>query len=379
VRSIGFAAAFLLLVLQLGGGDLAARPRWTEREAAEWYAKQPWLVGVNYIPSDAINQLEMFQAETFNPTLINEELTLAQKAGMNTLRVFLQDQLWQQDSEGLKNRLNKFLGLASSHGMKTILVLFDSCWDPDPKTGPQHPPIPGVHNSGWVQSPGKHELRDQAFEPILEAYVKAVVGTFAADDRVLGWDIWNEPDNGLGDKESDVPKKVERANWLLPKAFAWAREMNPSQPITSAVWVGNWTDASFESTTTKTQLSESDVISFHNYGWPEEFELRIKELLPQHRPILCTEYMARSEGSTFDGSLPIARDYNVAAISWGLVAGKTQTYLPWDSWDRPYVKVQPSIWFHDLFRPDGTPYRQRELDLILDLTRGGVQTKRSPN
>lgn len=379
MRLVQFAAAFLFFVLQLGGGDVAARPRWTEREAVEWYAKQPWLVGVNYIPSDAINQLEMFQAATFNPTLIDKELALAEKAGMNTLRVFLQDQLWQEDPQGLKARLDSFLGLASSHGMKTILVLFDSCWDPDPKPGPQHPPIPGVHNSGWVQSPGRRELMDQAFEPALEAYVKGLVGTFAADDRVLGWDIWNEPDNGLGDKERDVPKKVERANWLLPKAFAWARDMNPSQPLTSAVWVGNWTDPSLESTTTKIQLGESDVISFHNYGWPEHFEFRIKQLLPQQRPILCTEYMARSEGSTFDGSLPIAREYNVAAISWGLVAGKTQTYLPWDSWDRPYVKVQPSIWFHDVFRPDGTPYRQHEIDLILDLTRRGVQTTYSPN
>lgn len=197
MRLVQFAAAFLFFVLQLGGGDVAARPRWTEREAVEWYAKQPWLVGVNYIPSDAINQLEMFQAATFNPTLIDKELALAEKAGMNTLRVFLQDQLWQEDPQGLKARLDSFLGLASSHGMKTILVLFDSCWDPDPKPGPQHPPIPGVHNSGWVQSPGRRELMDQAFEPALEAYVKGLVGTFAADDRVLGWDIWNEPDNGL--------------------------------------------------------------------------------------------------------------------------------------------------------------------------------------
>ena len=109
MRLVQFAAAFLFFVLQLGGRDLAARPRWTEREAVGWYAKQPWLVGVNYIPSDAINQLEMFQAATFNPTLIDKELALAEKAGMNTLRVFLQDQLWQEDPQGLKDRLDSFL------------------------------------------------------------------------------------------------------------------------------------------------------------------------------------------------------------------------------------------------------------------------------
>ena len=67
--------------------------RWSEARANEWYAKQPWLVGSNFIPSDAINELEMFQATTFNPALIDKELGMAESIGMNTMRVFLQDQL----------------------------------------------------------------------------------------------------------------------------------------------------------------------------------------------------------------------------------------------------------------------------------------------
>ena len=348
------------------------RARWSEQQANDWYAKQPWLVGANFIPSDAINQLEMFQAATFNPALNDKELGLGESIGMNTMRVFLQDQLWQQDPEGFKKRLDIFLSIASKHHIKPLLVLFDSCWETDPRLGPQHPPIPGIHNSGWVQSPGKRELLDPAYEPKLKAYVVGVVGAFATDDRILGWDVWNEPDNGGGDKASDVPAKVRRVNELLPKAFTWARSANPSQPLTSGVWTGDWSDPSKESVTTKIQLSESDVISFHNYGWPEEFEARIKELQIQHRPIICTEYMARGAGSTFDGSLPIAKKYNVGAINWGLVAGKTQTYFPWDSWQRPYVLIQPTIWFHDVFRQDDTPYRQHEVELIRQLTGRGI-------
>jgi len=348
------------------------RARWSEQQANDWYAKQPWLVGANFIPSDAINQLEMFQAATFNPALNDKELGLGESIGMNTMRVFLQDQLWQQDPEGFKKRLDIFLSIASKHHIKPLLVLFDSCWETDPRLGPQHPPIPGIHNSGWVQSPGKRELLDPAYEPKLKAYVVGVVGAFATDDRILGWDVWNEPDNGGGDKASDVPAKVRRVNELLPKAFAWARSANPSQPLTSGVWTGDWSDPSKESVTTKIQLSESDVISFHNYGWPEEFEARIKELQIQHRAIICTEYMARGAGSTFDGSLPIAKKYNVGAINWGLVAGKTQTYFPWDSWQRPYVLIQPTIWFHDVFRQDDTPYRQHEVELIRQLTGRGI-------
>ena len=346
--------------------------RWSAEKANAWYAEQPWLVGANYVPSDAINQLEMFQAATWNPELNDKELGMAEGIGMNTMRVFLQDQLWEQDPEGFKKRLDAFLTIASRHGIRPVFVLFDSCWEPNPKLGPQHPPIPGVHNSGWVQSPGAKGLMDPAYEPKLEAYVKGVVGAFANDKRVLAWDVWNEPDNGNGShKAGEPPNKAELVDRLLPKAFAWARSQHPTQPLTSGVWEGDWSHPDHESPTTKIQLAESDVISFHNYSWPEGFEARIKELQPYGRPIICTEYMARGAGSTFDNSLPIAKKYHVGAINWGLVAGKTQTYLPWDSWQKPYVESQPTVWFHEVFRQDDTPYRQHEVDLIRELTGRG--------
>ena len=372
----GFAGAVLICLVGTMPRQAATTPvaeRWSADRANQWYARQPWLVGANYIPSDSINELEMFQAATFNPALNDKELGMAESIGMNTIRVFLQDQLWKQDPEGFKARLDTFLSIAASHHIRPILVLFDSCWGTDPKLGPQHPPIPGIHNSGWVQSPGKQRLLDQAVEPELAAYVEGIVGAFAEDQRVLAWDIWNEPDNQGGDALEDVAAKVQRVDELLPRAFAWARSVHPSQPITSAVWAGNWHDPDKESVTTKIQLEQSDVISFHDYGWPEVFEARIQELQKMDRPILCTEYMARGAGSTFDGSLPIAHQYHVAAINWGLVAGKTQTYLPWDSWQRPYVLTQPTIWFHEVFRQDGTPYRQHEVDLIRQLTHPGTR------
>lgn len=361
------------LALSLAIPTVAQQPqRWTEEAANAWYAKQPWLVGANFVPSDAINQLEMFQAATFNPALNDKELGLAESIGMNTMRVFLHDQLWQQDPQGFTKRLDAFLTIAAKHHIRPLFVLFDSCWEPNPQLGPQHPPIPGVHNSGWVQSPGGAELSDPSYEPKLKAYVEGVVGAFAKDDRVLGWDIWNEPDN-TNDKRFGEPKnKPELVAALLPKAFAWARSVHPIQPLTSGVWAGDWTDPAKQSAVTKIQLAESDIITFHNYDWPEVFEARVKSLQPLHRPILCTEYMARGNGSTFDTILPLAKQLNVGAINWGLVAGKTQTWLPWDSWQRPYVLSQPTIWFHEVFRQDWTPYRQHEVDLIRQLTGRGT-------
>ena len=370
--------ASLLVALLAVSANAQDSSRWSVERANAWYAQQPWLVGANYVPSDAINQLEMFQAATWNPQLNDKELGMAEGIGMNTMRVFLQDQLWSQDAAGFTSRLNEFLSLAGKHHIRPILVLFDSCWDPRPQLGPQHPPIPGVHNSGWVQSPGSAGLEDPAYEVKLKAYVQGVVGAFAKDPRVLAWDIWNEPDGmNTGSYGNLEPAdKIQRVDYLLPKAFGWAREEKPIQPLTSGVFQGNWTDPDKESATTKIQLGESDVISFHNYGWPEEFEDRIAQLQRYGRPILCTEYMARGAGSTFDNTLPIAKRYHVAAINWGLVAGKTQTYFPWDSWQRPYVLQQPTVWFHEVFRQDDQPYRQREVDVIREETGRGTRVDR---
>jgi hypothetical protein len=226
-----------------------------------------------------------------------------------------------------------------------------------------------------VQSPGKPRLLDRSVEPQLQAYVTGIVGAFANDPRVLGWDVWNEPENPHPDAAGNVTDTSRRVQELLPRVFAWARSAHPSQPLTSGVFSGGpWNDPATESSITKIQLAESDIITFHNYGWPEDFEARIHQLEPLHRPILCTEYMARGNGSTFDGSLPVAKRLHVAAINWGLVAGKTQTWYPWDSWQRPYTLEQPQIWFHEVFRHDGTPYRQREVDLIRELTGRGTPT-----
>jgi hypothetical protein len=344
--------------------------RWTETAANAWYAKQPWLVGSNYIPATAINELEMWQADTFDPQRIDTELGWAQSIGLNTMRVFLHDLLWQQDPDGFKKRIDIFLGIAAKHHIKALFVLFDSCWDPDPTLGKQHEPRPGVHNSGWVQSPGAKALEDAQQYPRLEGYVKGVVGAFAKDDRILGWDVWNEPDNvNTGSYgKSEPANKIELVQALLPKAFQWARAAEPMQPLTSGVWKGDWSSPDKLSPAEKIQIDLSDVISFHNYDKPEEFEKRVIWLQQYHRPILCTEYMARGNGSTFQGTLPIAKKYQVAAINWGLVAGKTQTYLPWDSWQHPYTDREPAIWFHEIFRTDGQPYKKEEVEFIRSIT-----------
>ncbi|MGB6596709.1 MAG: hypothetical protein WA829_00425 [Candidatus Acidiferrum sp.] len=358
--------AAIALVLVFAHCSQAQTARWSEKTSKEWYAQQPWLVGSNYIPATAINELEMWQAATFDPKRIDEELGWAQSLGLDTMRVFLHDLLWKQDPEGFKKRINVFLDIAQRHKIRPIFVLFDSCWDPNPRLGKQRAPRPGVHNSGWVQSPGADALKDPAEYPRLEAYVKGVVGAFATDKRILAWDVWNEPDNTNEGSYANLEpsNKVDLVMELLPRVFDWAREAGATQPLTSGVWHGDWSSLDKLGPMEKIQLAFSDVISFHSYDPPDEFEKRVISLQQYQRPILCTEYMARGNGSTFQGTLPLAKKYHVAAINWGLVAGKTQTYLPWDSWKNPYTNREPAVWFHEIFRTNGQPYRQDEVDFI---------------
>lgn len=273
---------------------LRAQERWTEARANAWYAAQPWPVGSDFLPSTAINELEMWQADTFDPVTMDRELGWAQAIGMNTMRVFLHNLLWEQDPDGFKKRINTFLTIAARHHIRPIFVLFDSCWDPFPKLGPQHPPIPGVHNSGWVQAPGAAVLADPAQYPKLQEYVVGVVRAFANDPRILAWDVWNEPH----DEKPDVYGKDQPVNTngvvlkLVSETFAWARSAHPTQPLTSGVVFDvAWTSLDLMPPMARMQIEQSDIITFHNYSWPENFEQTVLELQQYHRPLICTEYM----------------------------------------------------------------------------------------
>jgi hypothetical protein len=345
--------------------------RWTPQAATLWQRDRPWMVGCNFIPSTAGNQLEMWQADTFDPATIDREIGWAASLGMNAVRVYLHDLLWSQDAAGFLVRIETYLSVAWRHKVRTMFVLFDSCWGPDPVSGPQKAPLPGVHNSVWVQAPGMAALADPTAHGCLEDYVRGVVGAFADDDRVLAWDVWNEPDNGPAVNIHDSSSLEHKADLVLPlmiAAFRWAADTDPSQPLTSPIWLGDWSGDVALTQIQQVQLACSDVISFHNYGTGDEFAERAGWLARHGRPLLCTEFLARAVGSTFDAVLPTAQRLDVAAFCWGLVVGKTQTHLPWDSWQVPYPADHAGIWFHDVFHADGRPYHDDEASILRSIT-----------
>jgi Cellulase (glycosyl hydrolase family 5) len=364
-----FISAILWALSSVTVAFAANAQPWPAKHANDWYSQLPFLVGSNFVPSTAINQLEMWQADTFDLPTIDRELGFAEGLGMNTMRVFLHNLLWQQDSQGFLQRMDQFLEVAEKHHIRITFVVFDSVWDPDPKLGKQRAPKPHVHNSGWVQSPGAEMLRSpQRWNKELRPYVEGVIGHFRNDKRVLMWDLMNEPDNDSSQyKKHELSRKSQAALDLLKKEWGWARLAEPSQPLSSGVWRDDWSSDEKLSEMARFQLQNSDVITFHSYGPPEEMRNRIQSLQRFGRPIICTEYMARPIGSTFQTILPMLKGAHVGAYNWGLVSGKSQTIYPWDSWEKKYT-VEPPVWFHDIFRRDGTPYDPQEVALIKQIT-----------
>lgn len=342
---------------------------WSPEKSFDWYEKQGWLVGCNFLPSSSINQIEMFQEETFDLTEIATELSWAKDLGFNSIRVYLHDLLWDEKDQFL-NRFNSFLDCCESQAIKPIIVLFDDCHYPNPTLGPQPLPIKGVHNSGWKQSPGHEIVREIASSANskhlnrLKKFTQELLNIYREDNRILMWDLYNEPGQfGIG----------ETSYKFLEYVWYWAHEVRPSQPLTSCL------DGSIGDEIIALNASKSDIITFHAYEADKLLPtiLRLKEL---GRPLICTEYMAREYGTTFKFSLPIFKEHKVGCYNWGLVAGRSQTNFNWETILHLHEKkkedglltkgeslIEPELWFHDIVRKDGTPFDPEEISFIKDI------------
>lgn len=357
------------------------KQQWSSEQAQAWYQQQGWLCGFNYLPSTAVNWTDIWQQDTFDAPTIERELGWAARAGYNSLRINLPFIVWEYDRDGLLARIEQFLTIAARHGFRTMLTLMDDCGfsGDEPYPGPQKAPVPGKHNSQAAASPGRAKVCNRDDWPQIESYIRDIVRTFRNDPRVLLWDLYNEPGNrGIfttGTVEVLYDEKLETcAHELLHLAFAWARDENPSQPLTVCAWhlPAETADEQFyQHPLDQTALALSDVISFHAYTHTARMVAIIHQLQQLGRPLFCTEWLARHVGSTIEEQLPLMHVANIAPYQWGLVRGKTQTWLPWPS----VMANSPDycrLWFHDVFDENGIPFAKAEIELVRRLSRIGL-------
>jgi hypothetical protein len=339
---------------------------WPVDKARQWYASQPFLIGANFTPSTASNQIEFWRAASFDPQTIDRELGYAAAVGFNAMRTYLHDAVWKADPAGFKDRLNQYLDIADRHGIATMFCFFDDCWHGDIDITADYTPVPGVHNSRWLQSPGHDIVDDPSQWPALEDYVKDILTTFAHDPRVNIWDLYNEPGNGSVALDGGTRKpRADHSLPLLKATFQWARQVNPTQPLTAAVYAYREEFANMN----RFQLAESDITSFHCYGDADELRQRIATCRQGEgetaRPMLCSEWLARGEKlrSRFQTHMPIFAEQNISCYNWGLVVGRIQTHQPWGSKEGD---PEANPWHHDVLRADGTPYDPQEIEAIKD-------------
>lgn len=351
---------------------------WTPERAQNWWMQQEWGCGFNYLPRTAVNWLEMWQEETFDSATLQQELKWAQGYGYNALRTNLPFTVWEHDRDGLINRIDHFLSIASSNGLAVMLTLLDDCAfsGDEPFIGQQKPPVPGVHNSQGAGSPGREKVLNPECWPQIEAYVKDIVGHFRHDPRIQIWDLYNEPGNSgvfVGaPKGMAYDARLEfYALSLMVNVFAWAREVSPVQPLTVAAWhVPDRNDCreAFTHPIDVAALHLSDVTSFHAYVDAREQRQIVSRLSVFQRPVLCTEWLARHIGSDMADTLPLFKEKDISCYHWGLVQGKTQTWLPWP--DIAHHPENTGLWFHDVLMADGRPYHEEEMALVQMLSKG---------
>lgn len=344
---------------------------WSKERIWEWYNARPWIRGCNYMSADCANRMDQWQAEGFEERLqtTDEELALAHEIGFNSIRIIPEFFIWQQDHDGFMERFERYLQVAHKHGISCMVVFGNDCMPPKEEAlkrfrlGKQEFAL-GYHGGrkvsqhGVLNEPGYHLLDEPELAAQHYEWVREIITKYKDDERILIWDLFNEPGNS------------RRGSMSLPhlkKFFEIAREINPIQPLTSCVWrMGDMPDfCEIE----QFALENSDIISYHDYNsYAKNVEI-IHFLKKLGRPIVCTEWLARCMQNNVEEMFPLFFLEKVGCYNWGFVAGKYQTFEPWEHvWSdlekNPNLNFDFTKWFHDLYRPSLRPYNPKEIEII---------------
>ena len=346
--------------------------RWSKERAWEWYNARPWLRGCNFMSSDCANRIDQWQEYGFEERLetTDKELKLLAETGFNSIRIIPEFIVWKKEHDGFMERFEKYLETADQYGITCMVVFGNDCMPPKEELmnrmqlGEQHVDW-GYHGGRKVSQHGRFEGHGYSLldEPELAQehyeWVREIVSKYKNDERIVMWDVFNEPGN------------TKRGNLSLPhmeKFFEIIREIDPIQPLTAAIWSGGKNIEELPEIE-KWALENSDIVSYHNYcPYADNIEV-IAELKKLGRPIINTEWLNRSNHNTVEDMFPLFFLEKIGCYNWGFVAGKYQTYEPyngiWDDYEKnPSMDFDFTKWFHDLYRPSLHPYNPKEIELI---------------
>jgi hypothetical protein len=320
--------------------------RWTVTRAHEYMQSYGVIKGCNFVPSYCKSPMQHFI--DFREDIIRKELGYAKKAGLNSIRLWIPCFAWQSDRQTFYQVLDKYLEICNEMQFSIMATL--TCYSIKKDTFQEKLEVkpqrfyPGVHIQPLeIEGIYRREADDW---PVIREYYQEITKRYGDNRTIIVWDLYNE----AWEKDRDLQEHL----------FQWVREVDPGQPLT-ACWGAH---------------DYSDVITFHTYQPPGgkkrdelpgllSFEEEINYALSYNRPVLCTEWLARTFGNNFQNVLPVFAAYNIGFYFWGLVAGSGQYRFPWN-W--PEGAPEPYLWFHEILYPDGHPYKREEIDMIRDFT-----------
>lgn len=348
--------------------------KWSIEAINRWYDAQPWTTGINFYPSTAINQAEIWQEHDHERmfTDIGKELSLAKSIGFTSLRTIFPFELWRVSPEVYFRHVDEFLALCDVFGLSVMPVLFDDCcvvkelYQPM-QFGKQPDPVPGYFGGSPItcfettSEMGYNVTDEPGMEEVVECYIRELMEHYRSDKRVYAWNVWNEPGNS---------NRRSRSLAMMRNVFDWLRKYDVSQPLTADVFAAacDFPDEYLRAPRTGTEIELaaidlSDVISYHYYGDYLHMRQYIECLRIYQRPLLCTEWLHRPMRSFIQTHLPLLKRERVGSYFFGFVNGKMQFNEPWE-----YLKVRKdmdlTLWMHDIYHKDFTPYDPEEIAVI---------------
>lgn len=344
---------------------------WSKERAWEWYNARPWIRGCNYMSADCANRIDQWQELGFEERLVTteEEFKLTQELGYNSIRIILEFIVWDEQRDGFMERFERYISLATKYGISCMVVLANDCMRPKSfevnKIGKQKVDL-GYHGGRKTSQHGHHDemgwhvLDDPSTAPRYFEMVREIVAKYRDDERIIIWNVYNEVGNSKRDKVT-LPN--------LKRMFEIIREIEPIQPLTAEAWRLDTQDIADLSHVEQYALNNSDIVSFHSYSHYMNIVQIIHTLKNLGRPILCTEWLARGMGNNVQELFPLFFLEKIGCYNWGFVAGKYQTYEPWNGiWEQyeknPNLNFDFTKWLHDLYRPNHRPYNPKEIELI---------------